>query len=221
MPTLLTFSRAAVLAAPVSLLALAASAGGLAPTVETVAPTPVAPAPMMAPSSWTGFYAGGQLGYADLDIEDDEDFTGDLDFAGATYGVHVGYMQALGSVVLGAEFDYDLTSIEESISDLDDGVTFDVDSIMRLKLRLGYDAGNFLPYITGGVVRANVTVDGFGMSEEFEADGDFFGLGVAYRYSNSILIGAEVLQHTFDDGDLEAGESFDATSATARVSYKF
>ena len=215
MTTTFKFARTAMLAAPLALAAGMASAGGLAAPVETVAPTPIAPAPapMMRGSDWTGFYVGGQLGYGKVTISDDPEQS---DIDGAVYGVHAGYMFDLGTIVLGAEVDYDLTSVEGRASFLGD---VEVDDILRLKARVGYDAGAFLPYITGGVVRANVA-DDFG---DLEGDGDFYGLGVAYKFSDSILIGGEVLQHKFYEGDLEdlPGLGVRATTATARVSFQF
>ncbi|WP_322889211.1 MULTISPECIES: outer membrane protein [unclassified Yoonia] len=210
MTTTFKFARTAMLAAPLALAAGMATAGGLAQPVETVAPTPVAPAPapVMRGSDWTGFYVGGQLGYGDLTISAQPEQP-DLD--GLIGGVHAGYMYDLGSIVLGAEADYDLTDISANGQDLD--------SILRLKARVGYDAGAFLPYVTGGVVRANQS----GGESDAEFDGDFYGAGVAYKFSDSILIGGEVLQHKFYEGDLEAtpGLGVRATTATARVSFQF
>ncbi|MBQ1203850.1 MAG: porin family protein [Loktanella sp.] len=202
------FARTAMLAAPLALAAGMASAGGLAAPVETVAPTPIAPAPapVMRGSDWTGFYVGGQLGYGDVTVsafENDDD--------GLIGGVHAGYMFDLGTIVLGAEVDYDLTDI--TVAELES----DVDSILRLKARVGYDAGAFLPYVTGGVVRANLS----GGEADAEFDGDFYGAGVAYKFSDSILIGGEVLQHKFYEGDAPVGAGVRATTATARVSFQF
>ncbi|WP_322893650.1 MULTISPECIES: outer membrane protein [unclassified Yoonia] len=205
------FARTAMLAAPLALAAGMASAGGLAAPVETVAPTPMAPAPapMIRGTDWSGFYLGAQAGYGEVTGAGE-------DFDGAVYGVHAGYMYDLGSIVLGAEVDYDLTNIEQ---DLPLGGTAEVDDILRVKARVGYDAGQFLPYVTGGVVRTNVS--GF-TADDIEADGDFYGAGVAYKFSDSILIGGEVLQHKFYEGDLEGTDSnLRATTATARVSFQF
>ena len=215
MTTTFKFARTAMLAAPLALAAGMASAGGLAAPVETVAPTPMpAPAPVMRRGTdWSGFYVGGQLGYGEVTSPA---FSGlDDDFTGATYGVHAGYMYDLGALVLGAEVDYDLTSMEIE----EDGDSLEVDDILRLKARVGYDAGAFLPYITGGVVRANLS----GGETDLEMDGDFYGLGVAYKFSDSILVGGEVLQHKFYEGDLEEapGLGIRATTASARVSFQF
>ncbi|MFN3663335.1 outer membrane protein [Yoonia sp.] len=217
MTTTFKFARTAMLAAPLALAAGMASAGGLAAPVETVAPTPMpAPAPVMRRGTdWSGFYLGGQLGYGEVTVSalDDEDFNG------AIYGVHAGYMYDLGALVLGAEVDYDLTGIEGD----DIGVlgSAEVDDVLRVKARVGYDAGAFLPYVTGGVVRANLSGTD-GDVADLTAEGDFYGLGVAYKFSDSILMGGEVLQHKFYEGDDGVqGLGIRATTATARVSFQF
>jgi len=209
------FARTAMLAAPLALAAGMASAGGLAAPVETVAPTPIAPAPapMMRGTDWSGLYLGGQLGYgkATVSAAPDQD-----DINGVIGGVHAGYMYDLGALVLGAEVDYDFADISgatnTAFGDLE------VDDILRLKARVGYDAGAFLPYVTGGVVRANGSLGG----DDIEVDGDFYGAGVAYKFSDSILVGGEVLQHKFYEGDVEGLDlGVRATTATARVSFQF
>lgn len=203
-----TLGRTTVFALPLMLAGGMAAAGGLAEPVETVAPTPViAPAPVMMGSDWTGFYAGAQLGYGKLD----PNVTTDPEEPdGAVYGVHAGYMYDLGSVVLGAELDYDASNIEF------DTPASELDSVARAKLRLGYDGGAFLPYITAGAARATTTnvLDG-------DTDGTFAGLGVVYRMNDSVLIGGEVLRHQFEDVADIAGLDVDATTATARVSFQF
>ena len=70
--------------------------------------------------------------------------------------------------------------------------------------------------MTGGVVRANTS------GPDLEVDGDFYGLGVAYKYADNILFGGEVLQHKFYEGDTATlTDTLRATTATARVSYQF
>lgn len=205
MTTTFKFARTALLAAPFAMAAGMTTAGGLAQPVETVAPAPIVAAPVMASTDWTGFYAGGQLGYADVTGSGTSD-----DVDGAIYGVHAGYMHDLGTVVLGAEVDYDLSSIDNVAG------TGDLDDILRVKARVGYDAGAFLPYVTGGVVRANTS------GPDLEVEGDFYGLGVAYKFADNITFGGEVLQHKFYEADATSlTDTLRATTATARVSYQF
>lgn len=199
--------RAGMFAAPLALVAGMATAGGLAEPVATPAPVTVAPAPVMMSNDWTGFYVGGQVGYGQLDSDDilDED-----DPSGAIYGLHAGYNYDFGRFVLGGELDIDGTNIE-----IEDPAS-EVDSIARAKVKLGYDAGQFMPYVTAGAARVTTSgvLDG-------ETDGTFAGLGLSYMASDTLIVGGEVLQHQFDDFTDIDGTDVDASTLTLRVSYKF
>ncbi len=199
--------RTSMLAAPLAVIAGMASAGGLSEPVEAPAPIPIAPAPVMTGSDWTGFYAGAQLGYGQLDADELTD-----DPEGLIFGGHAGYLYDFGQWVIGGELDIDGTDIE------DEDVGVEVDTITRAKLRVGYDAGNWLPYVTGGIAQVRTSSD----TDAFDTDdtGPFAGLGVEYRLSPSIRVGGEVLQHQFEDYD-DTGVDIDATTATARVSFQF
>jgi opacity protein-like surface antigen len=201
--------RTSMLAAPLVLVGGMASAGGLSEPVAAPAPTPmpVAPAPMMTGTDWTGFYAGGQIGYGQLDSDA---ITDPSDPSGAIYGVHAGYNYDLGSIVLGGELDFDGTSIETDVP------ATEVESIARAKLRLGYDAGLFMPYVTAGVARVQTSDDLDG-----ETDGSFAGLGLSYLLSDTIVVGGEVLQHQFEDFADNDGVDVDATTLSLRASFKF
>jgi outer membrane immunogenic protein len=188
------------------LVAAPAMAGGFAEPIATppvAAPVIVAaPAPISA--DWTGFYVGAQLGYGQLKSDAIVEEPKDL-----LYGVHAGYLYDLGNIVLGAELDYDMTNIGFAAPPVD------LDSVARFKLRAGYDAGAFQPYITAGVAQATVSgaLDG-------TSDGQFAGLGVDYQLSNNFRIGGEVLGHQFDDL-VNSGIDVTATTLTLRASYNF
>lgn len=177
-----------------------ASAGSLQdPVVESPV---IAPAPVIAQSGdWTGFYTGLQLGYADVDGP------GALDGDDTTYGFHAGYDYDFGSFVLGGELDYDKTDI-----DLGGGMGA-VDSVARLKVKGGYDLGQTMIYATAGMARADTS-----MGNE---TGPFAGLGVAYKVNDRYTVGAELLEHRFDDVGGTAGNDFDATTFTVRGSLRF
>lgn len=193
-------------AAPLALSGLSVTAGGISEPVIVPPPAPVvvAPQPVATGRDWTGFYAGANLGFAQVETEAFDDKGEDL-----TYGIHAGYLYDLGSFVVGAELEYDATDV------VDDGTDIALDGVARAKLRAGYDAGAFMPYLTVGAAQAAT-------SGGLDADdtGAFAGVGVDYRVSSNIRVGAEVLRHQFEDFG-GSGADIDATTASVRVGFSF
>lgn len=199
LPILSTVALATLFTAP-------AFAGGPTEPVIDPAPAPVATyAPVATGGDWTGFYAGGSLGYADV--------TGSTTLGdevnGLTYGVHAGYLQDLGNIVLGGELELSGADITDDVSGLS------VDSVARAKARVGYDAGQFMPYLTAGV--AQLTTSG---AIDDKDTGYFGGVGLDYQLSDQLTVGGEVLQHKFDDF-AGSGIDVEAMSIGARVSFRF
>lgn len=186
-----------------------ASAGNLSEPVITPAPAPMpAPMPVSTGGEWTGFYAGGSLGFADVG-DDAATFADDMD--GLTYGAHAGYDYDFGSYVLGGELEISGFDVQDS------NTATSVDSVTRLKVRAGYDAGLFLPYVTAGVAQLNTSGAPLG---DVDDTGSFYGLGMDYMMTDSIRVGGEVLQHEFDDY-AGSGINADALTAGVRVSFRF
>lgn len=181
------------------LLGTSAIAGALnEPVVEAPVFAPVAVAPV---GEWTGFYTGVQLGYADVD--------GDAGLEGddTTFGIHAGYDYDFGSYVLGGEIDYDKTDI-----DLNGGAA-SIDDVARLKFKAGYDLGNTLIYATAGAAWADTSVG--------TENGKFIGIGMNYKVTDNYTIGAEILEHRFDDIGGTAGADVDVTTFNLRGSIRF
>jgi outer membrane immunogenic protein len=200
--------KATALAAVAAFSAMPALAGGLAeafrePSVVapaaavTVAPTVAA----AASAGWSGFYIGGQLGNADV-VASDNFFNG----SGSTKGLFAGYRADLGKVVVGIEGNYDWTDI-----DLNKGAVT-VDNVTRLKLIGGYDLGPALLYATVATVKADSSLG--------SDTGYAMGVGVEYALTNRFAVGAEMLDHRFDDFN-GLGIDLDATTFNLRVSYRF
>jgi outer membrane immunogenic protein len=182
-----------------------ALAGG--PTIAE--PEPVIPAPVepvVVPGvDWSGFYAGAQLGYGDVDSNG-----AGLDGNGLLGGIHAGYRWDFGQYVAGAEIDYDTVDIDLG------GTTGSLDDVARLKLVGGAKLGNSLLYATTGAAYADATVGGASLSD----NGWFYGAGLGVAVDDQWTIGGELLQHNFDDFD-GSGVDIDALTATARVSFRF
>ncbi len=199
MKTLIKLGSATVLST--TLLSSVAFAGSLAePVVEPVA-TPVFE-PVAPVANWTGAYAGLNLGYADVETDGAVALSGD----DMTYGLHLGYdYQFANNFVLGTELEYDKT-------DVDLGGAATVDGVTRLKLRGGYDLGRTLVYATAGIAEVDTSLG--------NENGEFFGVGVAYKVTDRFTVGGEVLEHSFDDIN-NTGVNADATTFNLRGSFRF
>ncbi|MCF6443517.1 outer membrane protein [Nereida sp. MMG025] len=187
-------------------LALTAMVGGAqagsidAPIEDT--PIQPAPVPVAASGDWSGFYGGLQLGYGDVGTSGAADLDGD----GLVGGLSLGYDLDLGNWVVGGGLDFDVT-------DIDIGGATDLDSVLRLKLRGGYDLGESLIYGTGGWAQADTSDIG-------SDDGYFIGAGYEQFITDTITVGGEVLYHDFDDFD-GSGIDVRATTAQVKLNYRF
>lgn len=142
------------------------------------APPPVykAPSVMYAmPYNWSGFYIGGNLGYgwatasADLTGPGGLTGSGSEDLNGGIFGLQAGYNWQLGQMVVGIETDIQATSQKASQTAACAAATCGVDVTATrdsklpwfgtTRLRLGYAADRWLPYITAGVAYGAHTVD--------------------------------------------------------------
>jgi iron complex outermembrane receptor protein len=154
------------------------------------------PAPTVFAANWTGFYLGGQAGYAYGDNHGAYNFgtpdgivsAGALqqDAQGVLFGAHAGYNQQFDSdLVLGLEASVDGTNLlrRETLGAMDfagdsAALTSYVQSDIQgsLRGRAGYAFGRLLPYVTGGVA-----VGHFGTQSDLAAvnNANFFFDGFA------------------------------------------
>ncbi|WP_113912899.1 outer membrane protein [Roseovarius dicentrarchi] len=203
-------------AAASALMAGSAFAGNIepAPMEPVIAP---APAPVFTSPNWTGFYAGGQLGYADIDGDGTTTppataFSANGD--GMIGGLTVGYDYDLGDWVVGAGADYDWADITVG----GPGSAVKMESVWRLKLRGGYKLGNGLLYATGGYANADTNLAG-------DADGYFVGAGYEHMLTQNFSLGGEVLYHEINDfsnvGAGLADYDADITTVQVRATFRF
>lgn len=198
----------AMLAVGMFAVPFAAFAGGpVAPAADVYVQPPMAMTPAATDGDWGGFYAGAQLGYGNVTSN-----SAGLDGNDAIGGLHAGYRADLGRTVLGAELDYNIANIE-----LGNGLPdTSLDSVARFKLMAGYDLGRALVYVTGGAAYAEATVLGTGLSD----DGYFAGIGMDYKLTDTLNLGAEILGHRFDNFD-NSGVDIEAVTVQAKVAYRF
>ncbi|WP_056035241.1 outer membrane beta-barrel protein [Loktanella sp. 3ANDIMAR09] len=156
------------------------------------------PAAVMAQDA-TGAYFGIAAGGSDIDVN-----SGALDGDGPSVGIYAGYNFAANGVIYGGEFDFDSNQYEVPAA----GAT--VDYATRLKARVGVPVGPGVAYGVGGFILAT--------SDQLD-DGRGYLYGVAYDmpFGDSYHVGAEILQHEFDDDVLEVG----VTTFKVRVGFNF
>lgn len=182
-------------------MAAPAFAGGFAePAVEPTLVAPTTAPPPRVRGNWTGGYVGAELGYGRATSSLDPD-----NATGPIGGLFAGYNYDFGGFVLGAEVGVANTRLR-----FDDGSR--INGYARAGLRLGVDAGDFMPYVTAGAVRARTSIG--------SDNGTFGGVGVDYLVTPQVAIGAEVLAFRFRDF---AGTPLnsDARSASVRMSFRF
>lgn len=172
----------------------------------TDAPVP-APVALAAPSAsdWTGGYIGLQV----ESLDGSSPFGGSFD--GQTFGLFGGYRHDFGSIVLGGEIDYMVGEITQGAASID------VDSLLRLGVDLGYDAGPALIYATAGFARLEASAG----AASGDDSGSFYGIGADLRVSDAVTVGLELLRHRFEDFDGTAGNDVDFTTIGINVAYRF
>jgi opacity protein-like surface antigen len=173
-------------------------------------------------TDWTGFYAGGQIGWLDVEYPTTGPVPGGIlfDGTGNSFGLHVGYNHDFGSLVLGGEVSMDFPSVDIELTPTGNAAPRDIDWIGTVKARAGYDAGLFLPYAVIGYTwqEFNETT---GSAADRTFDGFGYGLGVSFLASQHLMVGAEALW--FDLDPTEAGSSLtsEGTLLSLRLSYRF
>ncbi len=151
-------------------------------SAASAADLPMRAAPPAAPFiaavpvfTWTGFYVGGQVGYA-WGEDDTRLFVGgtpvdlgalgvslDSDSDGFVGGVHAGYNYQIGSFVLGVEGDLEAAGIDGDVTVTSPAfpgasatVSNEINFQGSLRARVGVAFDRALIYATGGVAFANI-----------------------------------------------------------------
>ena len=178
---------------------------------------------------WDGAYVGAFLGYGWGTLAaEDGDVIGapELDLSGWTVGAKLGANFSVGSgLVLGAEGDVAWAGIGgyDSVNDTD----FDINWTSSLRGRVGYDAGAFMPYLTGGLAIAGATASNSGTDDTQTHFGWTAGAGVEVAATEQISIDlgyrySDYGQATYDVGGPGSSDLDLSTHAvTAGVNFKF
>ena len=169
-------------------------------------------------ADWTGFYAGADasfingaysaLGY-DLEFENS---------SAAAGGFFAGYNTEMNGVIVGAE----LAWSQASYSGVDASDYRFSSGLIDTKVSAGLPMGDWLTYITIGASAGDFDHNGImiGMT------GTAFGAGVSRKITDSLFVGAEVLQRKMSNANpvkIKKSSSLDADFRTisVRVGYEF
>ncbi|MER9356774.1 porin family protein [Mesorhizobium sp. M0514] len=189
--------------------------------------------------SWTGGYVGLQAGYAWGDGRVDQiggpGFV-DTDPDGFLGGVYAGYnYQMSNNIVIGAELDVVYANVDGSGQVFaapgfpipGASVTEELNWSGAARLRLGYAADRFLPYIAGGVAFGDIDINNNNGPGSF---GDTFtgwtiGVGLDYAMTDNLLLRAEYRYTDFGSKSFGApsDSSVDLKTNEVRlgIAYKF
>ena len=201
---------------------------------------PMAPAPMVAPFSWTGLYLGVAVGGGFIDY--DTDFFGVVNidgFSGEGWLVEgtIGFDYQMGAFVVGALADVNWSNIETEASiDIGGGASRAASrpsgASTRL-LRAGFLLNDrALLYAVGGYswqnLEAGFDTAGPSDSEDEDLDGWTIGAGIEAMLTDSLSVKGEYRYTMFDEFgyDLDGGGDdieLDPSQHTVRlgVNYKF
>ncbi|MEP0519999.1 MAG: outer membrane beta-barrel protein [Hyphomicrobiales bacterium] len=185
-----------------AMLATAAAAASAADLPTSPAPNYYDPVPVY---NWTGFYAGGILGYVGADFENNIPTnpgpTGD---AGSfTIGAQVGYnYQFAPSWAVGVEADVSFQDIEGSSSN----GSFEENWMATLRARGGYTFSRYFVYATAGVAftHKDATRTGAGSGDDTVA-GFTGGFGIEGKFNNRWSAKLEYLYVDVPDDGITAG----------------
>ena len=180
----LSVAAAASLAASV----LSASAADMAPAPRYVPPPP----PPIFVYNWTGFYVGGNLGGAWASGTLTDSFTGASlsdSKSGFLGGGQIGFNYQITNWVIGAEWDFDWTSLNASQTSGFVTGSANTNWITTVAARFGVAAGSWLFYgkAGGGWVNNSATVTnnvtGASLSGSNTNSGWLAGAGIEYGFA--------------------------------------
>jgi outer membrane immunogenic protein len=199
--------------------------------IVAVAAVSASAAPAFA-FDWNGFYAGVGVGYsaghadgAYINPLIPNGIDTDSDPAGWLAGAQVGYNAAMSGVVLGVEASLYAADITDTTPDdlaaLDgrpgETIMTNVDFTGSLRGRVGFDAGDFMPYLTAGVAFASVTVDATDgpITESATLWGWTAGAGLEGAVAENVTVGGQYLYTSFGDHTWSEGETWESSSSSA------
>jgi len=203
-----------------------------AATAADLPPAPYykGPAPYTPVYNWTGFYVGlnggGGFGFSTWDS------AGSSNPSGGLVGGTVGYNYRIGWAVVGAEGDIDWTDLSDKTTSATclTGCTTSNSWLATARVRIGYAADRFMPYITGGAAFGNISASSPGLVGASTTNAGWtIGAGLEFAITGHWTAKAEYL--FVDLGKFNCGfncgggsvdnVSFNSNILRAGVNYRF
>jgi outer membrane immunogenic protein len=186
----------------------------------------VSPGVVDVGGNWEGVYLGAFIGGASGDFDDATDGdVFDLDdsigLSGWLVGVNAGANFYITDGIVGGIVG-DIAWSDVSGELYDDDYAYNIDWQGSLRAKLGFDAGAFMPYLTGGLAFANGTMDYFDDSESNTHIGWTVGAGVEIAATEDLSI--DVLYRYSDLGEKDYfGDDYKLTqhAVTVGLNWKF
>jgi outer membrane immunogenic protein len=199
---------------------------------------------------WTGFYAGGHLGYGwGTDKWDDpsvppvfatDEDDPDVDIEGILGGAQAGFDYQIGSIVLGIAGDIAWTDIDgdTTLTVSPDNLRSDIEWLATLTARLGFAADRALFYVKGGAAFAEIEREagldvspGSDFRDKDSPTGWTAGAGVEWAFADNWSVGLEynyidlgsdtVELRDNDGGSFDADVDLDINIVKAMLNYRF
>ena len=169
-------------------------------------------APATAAFSWTGFYAGANVGYGTGSFTKQATAPANLGSPkGAMMGVQAGYNYQVGQFVAGVEADYDWANqaSHSQFTTLADTGSTRLTSVGTVRGRLGFAADRALVYATGGLAYGTIHTNNpvAGLSDRNGRAGYALGAGIEYAFTNNISAKAEYLYTSLGNKTAFAGNA--------------
>lgn len=186
------FRPSAKVGAACAILALTISARAADLGQKPAPPSPPPPIPVISP--WTGFYAGATYGAGYSSVRSSQASSSTASTWGQTSGALVGYAFQSGPLVYGpeGEFNYHILRPENPGGPGLAASVNDTLETFRLRARVGYDFGQFLPFVTAGVASGKVYDYNYpwpylATGQTREETGLTLGAGLEWRFAAPII----------------------------------
>lgn len=191
--------------------------------------------------SWTGFYVGGHVGGAGMNVDglfNPSELPGNPwgDDSSIVGGGHAGFNWQNDSFVYGLEVDVSGTDYHTVVDHLagSESAQAEIDLLASARARLGMAFTDVtLIYVTGGVAFRHGNWDAFGDSgldggdDDLDKFGGVIGAGGEFMVTPHLSVGGEVLWYIFGENEAPpdccntVGSNFDSDPIVGRVRASF